>query len=226
MVMAPDTSYGPVIVDIETCALDDAAAYVDLVEPDSRLKDPVKIADSIAEKTRARDSKFGLDRNTGQLAALGWWTEEDGLLAGTCQEDGDEKRLLAEFWRVAQYRMIITFNGRSFDLPFMLQRSLYLRVPCPVSMELSPYRSGGDNVDLFLRLTYGDKAGICMRQTLGAFCRRLGIPHDDTLKGADIQGYVDAGEWDRVLAHVRDDVMSTVAIARRVGYVQEPEVLE
>jgi len=214
--MQNDIDPRPIIVDIETAALANAGDYCDPVEPDSRLKDPQKIKDNILDKTIARSEKYGLDRNTGRIVAIGWWTEASGTMSVTAPDAEAERSVLESFWTLAKHRTIITFNGRSFDLPFMLQRSLLLNVQGPMEMDTRPYHSLTDNIDVFLALTYGDKSGICMRQTLGAFCRRFGIPHDDSVSGKDVQRLVDAGEWDAVLKHVTDDIDSTVALARRV----------
>jgi hypothetical protein len=56
-----DIAITPIVVDIETCGLDNAGDYLDPVEPDSRLKDPAKIAASIADRTEERDRRTGLD---------------------------------------------------------------------------------------------------------------------------------------------------------------------
>jgi hypothetical protein len=76
--------------------------------------------------------------------------------------------------------------------------------------------------DLYLDLTFNDghyDQGA-MRRTLHAFCKRFGIPVDDTVTGADIPKLVEAGQWDQVEAHVRSDVQLTLALARVLGVVR------
>ena len=213
--MQNDIDPRPIIVDIETAALANAGDYCDPVEPDSRLKDPQKIKDNILDKTIARSEKYGLDRNTGRIVAIGWWTEAGGTMSVTTPDAESEARALEAFWSLAEPRTVITFNGRNFDLKFMRQRSLYLKVMnSPRVMDLRPYHSLTDNIDVFLALTQDDKQGICMKQSMSSFCRRFGVPHDDSVSGDDVQGLVDAGEWDRIVHHVTDDVNSTVELAR------------
>lgn len=224
--MQPDIDTSPICVDIETCGLPNAADYLEPVSPDSRMKDPEKIAASIAEKTAERDSRTGLDWNTGRIVAMGWWTAATGTCAGTCQEEGDEHRLIAHVWNLARHRTIVTFNGRAFDLPFLIQRSRYLGIAHP-DLDLRPYGRAPGNIDLFIELSLGQKSGVCMKQTLGAFCKRFGIPHDDSVSGKDIAGLVADGNWNLVLAHVTADVQATVALAQRLGViVQQPEPAE
>lgn len=210
---ATDTS--PIVLDIETCGLPNAADYLEPVTPDSRLKDPDKIAADIAAKTAARLERLGLDWNVGRIVALGWWTYPDGLVTRLCSHEDTESADLVEFWNVAKGRTIVTFNGRAFDLPFLMQRSRFLGIPHP-TLDLRPYEGGRGNIDLWLELTFGRKDTPCMRTTLGAFCKRFGIPVDDTVSGKDIGALVEAGEWAAIESHVRSDVEATVALARRL----------
>jgi DNA polymerase elongation subunit (family B) len=219
------TDVSPIIVDIETVGLSNAADYLEPPTPDSRLKDPDKIAADLLAKTEARNQKYGLDWNVGRIVAIGYWTETGGLVTRTCRTEDAESFDLPEFWKVARNRTIITFNGRNFDLPFMAQRSRYLGIPHP-TLDLRPYEGGRGNIDLWLELTFGRKETPCMRTTLGAFCKRFGISHDDSISGKDIGALVAAGEWDKVESHVKSDVLATVALARRLRIIQQaPELV-
>lgn len=211
----------PIVCDIETVGLPNAADYLEPVTPDSRLKDPAKIAADIVDKTAARDGKTALDWNVGKVVAIGFWTEQRGVVARICKTDHMEAENLQDFWLNARGRTIVTFNGRSFDLPYMIQRSRYLGIAHP-TLDLRPYGGGQGNVDLYLELTFGQKSSPCMRTTLGAFCRRFGLPVVDDIKGQDIPALVAAGEWDQVAAHCTSDVNLTVALARRLGIISQP----
>lgn len=218
-----DTS--PICIDIETAGLPNVADYLEPVQAARNLKDPEKIAADIAQRTEERDSKVGLDWNVGRIVALGWWTAQRGTEAYLCTQESSEAEWIAELWRVCRNRTIVTFNGRGFDLPFLAQRSRYLGIPHP-TLDLRPYEGGRGNTDLWLELTFGRKDTPCMRTTLGAFCKRFGIPFDDGVCGKDIAALVAAGDWDAIEAHVRCDVEATVALARRLGVIQQqPEAV-
>lgn len=210
----------PIIVDLETCGLDNAADFLEPVQADKRLKDADKIKADLAEKEAARLEKLALDPNVGRICALGWWTDRDGVQVRICPTEADEAKAIAEFWDDCRHRLIVGFNLKAFDLRFLVQRSRYLGVPYPI-LDFSKYSKKGV-LDLFLELTFGDGTYDqgAMRRTLKAFCRRFGITCEDAIDGKDIAALVAAGDWGSVASHCKSDVELTVALARRLGIVQ------
>ena len=214
----------PIVVDIETCGLPNAADYLEPVQADKRLKDPEKIKADLAEKEQARIDKLALDWNVGRIAAIGWWTagEDTTVLVNT--DETQEAESLEIFWRRAKHRTIVGFNIKGFDLPFMVQRSRYLGIAYP-TLDFSKYSRKGI-ADLYLELTFGQGTYDqgAMRRSLGAFCKRFGIPVSDEVKGAEIPALVAAGDWAKVRAHLTSDVDLTRALAIKLGaVVMEPE---
>ncbi len=64
------------------------------------------------------------------------WYSEDGNVEFY---PGSEKRILEQFWKdIVKFRQIISFNGRSFDAPFLHIRSAMLGVKA--TRNLMPYR--------------------------------------------------------------------------------------
>ena len=221
------TDVSPIVVDLETCGLPNAAEFLEPVTPDSRLKDPDKIKADIEQKTAARLDKVALDWNVGRIAAIGWWTEQTGTQAFICPYEEDEMAAIEVFWKHAKHRTIVGFNIKGFDCRFLVQRSRYLGVSYP-SLDFGKYSRKGIE-DLYLLLTFGDGTYDqgAMRRTLHAFCRRFGLPVKDDIKGADIPALVAAGEWEAVQRHVTSDVELTVALARRLGVLQPmPDLVE
>lgn len=215
----------PIIVDVETAALPNAAEYLEPVQAAKNLVDPVKIKADIEARTKDRDAKLALDRNVGRIVAMGWWTEERGTEAHLALDEASEKTLLMLFWREAANRSIVGFNVKGFDLPYMIQRSRYLGCHYP-TLDLGKY--GRSSIrDLYLDLTFneGTYDQGAMRRTLHAFCRRFGIPVEDTITGAEVPALVEAGDWDAVEAHVRADIELTVALAMRLGAIRSAAVL-
>lgn len=209
----------PIVFDIETAGLPNAADFLEPVQPDKRLTDPVKIAADIAAKTAEREAKCSLDWNVGRIVAMGWWTEKAGTTAMICEDEQAEAFALDTFWKIARQRTLVGFAIKQFDLRFMVQRSRLLEVPYPM-LDFGKYSRKGIH-DLYLDLTFNDGTYDqgAMRRTLKAFAKRFGIPVNDAINGADVPALVAAGEWDQVIAHVTSDVEITLALARKLGAV-------
>jgi hypothetical protein len=218
-----DMDVSPIVIDLETAGLPNAAEYLEPVQAAKNLKDPEKIKADLEQRTADRDAKLALDWNVGRIAALGWWTEAGGTQLYLGKDEHSEATALSLFWRECRQRTIVGFNVKGFDLRYMVQRSRYLGVTYP-ALDFSKYSRKGIT-DLYLELTFNDGTYDqgAMRRTLHAFCRRFGLPVNDTTTGADIPALVAAGEWDAVAAHLTSDVELTVALARRLGVIAQPE---
>ena len=212
-----DTS--PIICDIETAPLPNAADYFEPVEAARNLVDPAKIARDLEQRTAAQMDKASLDYNVGRIVALGWWTAGDGLQTRMCPSEADERTSLVEWWAQARHRTIVGFCIKSFDLPWMIQRSRYLGVAAPI-LDLGRYSRNDNIVDLYHLLTFNDSQDTyVMRRTVHAFCRRFGIQVEDTITGKDVPALVAAGDWAQVQQHVESDVRLELALARRLGVI-------
>lgn len=213
---------GPIVIDLETAGLPNAADYLDPVQPDKRLTDKAKIAADIEAKTAEQLAMCSLDWNVGRIVAMAWWAEET-TQAICCQDEASEKAGLQSLWRDVKHRTIVGFNIKAFDLRFLIRRSQLLGVKYP-DLDMGKYTKRGV-VDLYQELTFYD--GLydkgAMRRNLKAFCRRFGIPVNDAIKGEDVPKLVAAGEWEKVLTHVRADVEMTVALARKLGVIQSAQ---
>ncbi|MFM2424446.1 MAG: hypothetical protein RLZZ70_837 [Candidatus Parcubacteria bacterium] len=138
-------------------------------------------------------SSLSLSPLTGRIVALAVYDTErsEGAVYYTGDEQlpnerlgacvykvRDEAALLAEFWEgLTHYDTIVTFNGRSFVLPFLIHRSVIHNIRPTVDLlryrylaqQLPPY-----HVDLFDQLTFN---GVMRQHTsLYLFCRAYGIP--------------------------------------------------
>lgn len=225
--MRPDIDPTPIVVDIETCGLPNAADFLEPVQAAKNLKDPEKIKADIEQRTNERDQKLALDWNVGFIVALGYWTERTGTVVHCCSNADEEAAALIDFWEESRHRTIVGFNLKGFDLRFMVQRSRYLRVPHPI-LDFSKYSRKGVT-DLFIDLTFGDGTYDqgAMKRSLKAFCRRFEIPVTDAIGGADVPALVAAGQWQDVKAHCASDVELTVKLAHRLGIVREiPQPVE
>ena len=213
------------IFDVETAGLPNAADYLDPVQPDSRLVDPVKIAKSIQDKEEERLEKLGLDWNVGRIIALGWTRNGTDAQVAAFKTEDEERLGITAFW--AAYKnedkhgpRLCGFNSYQFDVPFLIQRSRYLGITLP-PVDRRKY-DNRDMVDLFQLLTFDNQQGVTsvMSRSLRSFARRFGIQVDDSVTGADIGALVAEGNWAAVEQHCAADVQTTYLLAKRMGIIQ------
>lgn len=120
--------------DCETSALSDSA--LERVKPcfeaPAHYKDPVKIAESVAQQERTWKERASLDAVTAQILCIG--TLENNIFTAI---EGDEGQILHRFWEWLELRHlqhgheVIGFSIFHFDLPFLVRRSWINGVPVP-----------------------------------------------------------------------------------------------
>ena len=149
------------------------------------------------EEERAVKEGLGFSPLTGEVVAIGilnpdtdkgavYFSDPSNKLERQSEKDiqytplASEKEVLKEFWQTAQlYDQFITFNGRSFDGPYMMIRSAINKIK--PSKNLVPYRYESEqygktitHLDLLDRLTFfGAFRG---RKNLHLWCKAFGIP--------------------------------------------------
>ena len=205
------------ICDVETVPHPDAHQWVDPVAPDSRLKDPEKIAASIKEKTAERDERLGLDIDCNRIVALGFHLV--GHADPECylmRDEFEERHHLILFWNLyhQHYTKLVTFNGFKFDLPVLMRRSMYLDVPHP-ELNLDRYRS--PHIDLWQRLSYN---GAISAHSLKFYAKRMGFTTLDKVDGSQIAQLVKEERWPEIEAHCLSDIGLTHALANRLGLLK------
>lgn len=206
----------PLCFDIETVGDLTAVALLGPVKPAANLRDPVKIAASIAEREQARIDKAALDCDTARIVCIG----VSGP-AGAVECCGpDEADHLRNWWTIVREHQaefptapLVGFNCLAFDLPVLIRRSQILGISYP-SLPVARYRHEGV-VDLMQVLTFD---GLVEPKALAVYCRLFGldVPADATT-GADIAALVAAEDWTAVADHCQADVAKTAALAARLG---------
>lgn len=135
-----------------------------------------------------------------------------------------EPEMLRGFWgAVARYERIVTFNGRSFDCPYLLVRSAVHKIP--PSRELIPNRYSDKHIDLLDRLTFFGAAR--RRFSLDAWCHAFGIksPKEDGISGADVGRYFADGRHEEIARYCVRDVCATAELLQRYErYMTYPPV--
>lgn len=209
------------ILDIEAAGIPNAADYIEPAEAPSNYKDPEKIAAYIKEANAAQVVRAALDPDLARIVALGCCDAATGAVdVKLATDEQEEAALLTDLWRNLRNlhemnTMIVGYNVLAYDLPVLFRRSLYLNVKAP-SIQIDRFKHPSV-IDLMAMLSYDGKLKF---RSLGFYAERFGIPHDDSVTGAEIPGLVAAGEWEKVAGHVRADVGTTVALARRMGVVR------
>ena len=132
------------------------------------------------------------------------WTSEDGKV----QYKGlTEKEMLESFWRVAKrVDQFITFNGRNFDVPFLMMRSAMLGVK--VSKNLMGYRYGDEHIDLLEQFTF---YGLTRKFNLDFYCQSFGIesPKSKDISGMEVKNLYDAGRIKDIAVYCSKDIYAT-----------------
>lgn len=205
------------------------------IEPDSRLKDPAKVAENLAkverlraerpaeiaasikERTEARNAELGLDPDCNVIAAVGYHVIGNGdpfcdVTHGDEKTEGDAiEHLWWEFNKNPDTR-IVSFFGRSFDLPVLLRRSMYLGIKHP-KLNLDRWKS--PHIDVWDALTYG--GALRKARSLSFYAKRMGFTTLDKVDGADVAKLAKAGDWEAIKQHCLSDVGLTHALANRLG---------
>lgn len=167
---------------------------------------------------------LGFYPHTGQIVAIGlinpdtekgaiyFQSHEEG--AESFEEDGvkyqvcTEREILINFWKIVnKYEQIITFNGRSFDCPFILIRSaLHNLRP---SRELLPSRYNNDHIDLLDRLTFF--GAFRKKFSLDIWCRTFGIksPKSDGISGYEVKDLFNEGKYLDIARYCVGDLRAT-----------------
>jgi len=211
------------ILDIETLPHPDANQWLEPVQAAANLKDPVKVAASIAERQAERDDKLGLDPDCCVIAALGYHVVGRAepfcdVTRGVEKAEGDALEHLA--WELAKdaSTKIVTFYGRQFDLPVVMRRAMYLGVKFP-ALNLDRYRS--PHIDLWDVLTY--HGALRTAHSLKFYAKRMGFTTLDKVDGGDVRALAAAGNWDAIRDHCLSDVGLTHALANRLGLLRLAE---
>ena len=206
-----------IIFDIETIGQD----FDSLDE--SQQEYFLRYVETEEEEERVRES-LGLYPLTGEIVAIGMLNpdsmkgvvyfqapkesfnpfEEDGIRF----EIGTEKEILQRFWDVVKsYDQFITFNGRTFDCPFIRIRSAIHKLG--PTRELMPNRYNGPHIDLLDQLTF--YGATKRRFSLDMWCKAFGIksPKAEGITGLDVKRLFNEGRYLDIARYCLRDLYAT-----------------
>lgn len=125
-----------------------------------------------------------------------------------------ERALIQAFWLLAaQAEVVVSFNGRNFDVPFLVGRSLVHEIPARVDLLGNPY-AVRPHLDLYRVISTGRSTGPA---SLDAVCWALGVESPKgAMDGAGVAPAFARGAIAEIAEYNRGDVRATAAVYRRV----------
>jgi 3'-5' exonuclease len=127
----------------------------------------------------------------------------------------DEKGILTNFWETIQhYERFITFNGRAFDCPFIMLRSMILGVKA--TRNLMPYRYGTKtHFDLLEQLTY---YGAVKKFNLDFYTKSFGIksPKSEGITGLDLGDMFKEKKFKEIAQYCYGDIIATSELYKKI----------
>lgn len=184
------------IYDIETYKAHNFDHLVRNVEikPAANLKDPEKIAASIAQKKQELESEAGLHPTTGQIVSIACaFNDIEFVQAGL-----DEELILnnfLDFLRKNPDTQLLAFNNHEFDDVFLRIRFMVNRVFFPPQ-----FRNRTIDIRKFL-----SGYGSFKKGKLWDYMKVI-FNEEPQLSGADIAQLVEAEDWKSVRLHNLEDV--------------------
>lgn len=179
----------------------------------------------------ALKEKLSLHAGTGRIVAIGLWDLDaargrvlvEGAGAGWAAfgEDaevfrGGEAALVGEFWGAIakDSPLVVTFNGRAFDAPYLMLRSAILGVP-PSRNLMGPRYRLSNHCDLYDVLTFWNASR--MKGGLEFWSCQFGLPSSkDGMRGGDVAGMYREGRLDEIARYCLDDARVTAQLYDRL----------
>lgn len=119
-----------------------------------------------------------------------------------------EKQILESFWRIAEVTdCFVTFNGRNFDVPFLMLRSAMLKVK-PSKQLIKNRYDFSEHIDLLEQFTF---FGITRKFNLDFYCNAFGIesPKSKDISGMEVKNLYESGRIKDVAVYCSKDVLAT-----------------
>lgn len=179
---------------------------------------------------------LGFSPLTGRIVAIGVldverekaavYYEPSGESESTFEEQGckyealSEKEMLVKFWEIAlKYDTFVTFNGRSFDVPFLWTRSAVHGVKPTKNLMANRYLSSqpwnAKHIDLYDQLSF--YGSVRRKGSLHLWTRAFGIesPKNQGVTGDDVQGLFKTGKHEEIARYNARDLRATLALYHR-----------
>jgi predicted PolB exonuclease-like 3'-5' exonuclease len=219
------------VLDIETVgesfdAMDEKTQEVLMRWIDRDIRD----ADEREREMKYLKEGMGFSPLTGEVVAIGLldveknksvvYFQAPGEEFGEFEEDGvvykqmTEGQMLDSFWRgVEKYGTLVTFNGKGFDIPFLMIRSAIHKIRPSKNFMSNRYLGSqsfnAKHVDLQDELTF--YGAVRKRGSLHLFCRAFGIqsPKAEGVSGDDVAGLFAEKKYKDIARYNVRDIVAT-----------------
>lgn len=128
-------------------------------------------------------------------------------------EFGDEKQIIEKFWEaIKSYNCFISFNGRGFDVPFLMVRSAVLGIKPTKNLMSNRYLNSQKfdavHIDLMDQLTF---YGVTRKFNLHMWSKTFGIksPKEEGITGYEIADLYKEGKLLEIAKYNLGDLKAT-----------------
>lgn len=189
----------------------------------------LQYAEDEEEEEEAKE-RLGFSPLTGEVAAIGILNPDTNNGAIYLRNDklekigklddnialewGSEKQILEKFWEAAKhYSYFISFNGRSFDVPFLMVRSAVLGIKPTKNLLSNRYLNSQKydalHVDLLDQLTF--YGAVRRKYNLHFWAKAFGIqsPKEEGVTGYDVSRLYGEGKLLEIAKYNFDDLRTT-----------------
>ena len=167
----------------------------------SNVKDPIKIEAQIQTKKEKWQAELGLSPDYGKIVCSCLCNDQvEHVFKGD-----DEKQIIQDTWDVMKdWRELVTFNGKNYDLDWLLRRSWYWGIKPTQHYDFLPYRTMNHH-DLRLILSHGNKTAKGKLKMYAKLKLNIDIIGD----GGSVQEQYDSGLIDEIAEHGLSDTRTT-----------------
>lgn len=143
-------------------------------------------------------------------------TEENNFIFKPMSELG----MLQSFWQGAShYNKFVSFNGRSFDVPFLMIRSAVHKIRPSKNLMTNRYLTyqphNVQHIDLLDQLAF--YGAVRRKGNLHLYCQTFGIksPKAEGITGDDVGRLYKEGEYEKIAKYNSWDLIATVELYKR-----------
>ena len=177
-------------------------------------KDSVKIMEYKENAARSEMGRMGLFPLTGRIICGSYlYADSDGKVDEIRTIHGDNEReivqgLINGITQVsAEFPTLVTYNGISFDVPYICTAAARYGIPLPTGYEYKDLlnKYGSDHIDVY---TYLTAFGINKKGKLSDWSLRFGFepPYGS---GDMVSSWFKLGDWDSITRHCSSNVRCT-----------------